>query len=204
MRNIPLQIVIEDDLSLELAKKVIYNTKNNFLIDRVWPNVSRKKSTRGSGYIQTKVNAFNNAAANKNILILTDLDQQDCAPTFINNLLVRHKEDKLFLRIAVREVESWLLADRENFAKYISISPTIINSNPDELDDPKEHLFTLSRRSKKRIIREGIPPIDKTARMGAEYNPLLIKFVQDYWDLKKAMNRSDSLWRFVMQFDNMN
>ncbi len=204
MRNIPLQIAIEDDLSLEVAKKVIHNTKNKFVVDRIWPDISRKKSTRGSGYIQVKLNAFNNAARHTNFLVLTDLDQHECAPSFVDELLEREKEDNLFLRVAVREVESWILADRDNFAKYISISPAKINPNPDNLEDPKNYLFTLAKQSRKRRIREGIPPKDRTARIGKEYNPLLISFVRDYWDFKEAMKRSDSLRRFVIQFDNMN
>lgn len=204
MRNIPLQIVIEDDLSLEVARKVIKNTKNKFVVDRVWPDTSRKKSTRGSGYIQIKVNAFNNAARYASFLILTDLDQNECAPSFIDKLLEREKENNLFLRIAVREVESWILADRDNFAKFIGISPVLINPNPDSLEDPKNHLFILAKQSRSRRIREGIPPADRTARIGIEYNPLLITFVRDNWDFKEAIRRSDSLKRFVMQFDNMN
>ena len=204
MRNIPLQIVIEDNLSLELAKKVIQNTKNNYVVDRVWPDITRKKSTRGSGYIQVKVNAFNNAARHTPFLILTDLDQHECAPSFVEELLKREKEDNLFFRVAVREVESWILADRDNFAKYISISPALISTNPDTLEDPKNYLFTLAKQSRKRRIREGIPPEDKTARIGKEYNPLLITFVRDHWDFKEAMKRSDSLRRFVVQFDNIN
>lgn len=201
MRNIPLQIVIEDDLSLEVAKKVICNTGNSFFIDRVWPDISRKKSTRGSGYIQVKLNAFNNAARHTNFLVLTDLDQNECAPSFIDELLEREKENNLFLRIAVREVESWILADRDNFANYISISPALINPDPETLEDPKNYLFTLARQSRKRRIREGIPPADRTARIGKEYNPLLITFVRDHWDFKQAAKHSDSLKRFVKEFD---
>lgn len=203
MRDIPLQIVIEDDLSLEVVRKIVFNTRNNFFIDRSWPDLNRNRASRGSGYIKTKINAFNNAAKHGYFIILTDLDTKECAPEYIRDLLQVQKSEKLFLRIAVREVESWLIADRGNFARYLSVSKDIVSPDPESLPDPKEHIFQISKRSRKRTISRGIPPVNKTARTGIEYNSLLITFVREYWDFRAAMKRSDSLRRFVREFDGV-
>ncbi|MDZ7794897.1 MAG: hypothetical protein U5P10_14755 [Spirochaetia bacterium] len=202
MRETPLKLVIEDDISLEVARKIVLGTNNNFYIDRVLPDTSRKKSERGLGYIKKRIQAFNNASAYSNFLIITDLDQNECAPVFINDLLGNSRKQGLFLRIAVREIESWIIADRKNFSSYFAISKDIIDKNPESITDPKEYLFQLAKRSRSRNIREGIPPSDATARLGPEYNEILIRFVHERWNFKEALQNSDSLRRFVMQFDN--
>ncbi len=202
MRTIPLTIVIEDDISLEIAKKVILSTNNHYEITRILPDNSRQKSSPGSGYIYKKINAFNNAARHGHYLILTDLDQNECAPDFLATLIPGVRNSNLILRIAVREVESWLLADKANFSGYLGVSKDIIEDDPEKLWDPKKYIFTLAKRSRKRTIREGIPPADKTARTGVNYNPLLTVFVREHWDFKAAMNRSNSLRRFVQVFHN--
>jgi hypothetical protein len=202
MRDIPLNIVIEDDISLEAAKKIVLNTNNSFYINKCLPDISRKKSGRGSGYIKRKIQAFNNAAVYSNFLILTDLDQNECAPTFINCLLEKKRNEGLFLRIAVREIESWLIADRKNLSSFLSVSEDVVSKNPESIIDPKDHIFQLAKRSRSRIIREGIPPSDPTARIGPEYNEILLRFVHEKWNFHNALNYSDSLKRFVMQFEN--
>jgi hypothetical protein len=168
------------------------------------PDTSRKKAERGSGYIKKKIQAFNNAATYSNFLIITDLDQNECAPVFIDELLGNNKNKGLFLRIAVREIESWIIADRKNFSSYFSISVDKVSKNPESIIDPKKYIFQLAKKSRSRIIRTGIPPSDATARLGPEYNEILVRFVNERWDFLEALQNSDSLRRFVMQFDNRN
>ena len=70
-------------------------------------------------------------------MVLTDLDMGECAPTLLNEwLLVPTHHNPLF-RVAVREVESWVLADRDRFAKFIGIRKTLVPVNADAIDDPK-------------------------------------------------------------------
>lgn len=201
MKTIPLTLVIEDDLSLDVANRIVRETENPFYIDRVFPDISRQKASRGSGYVFKRINGFNRAAQFTKYLILTDLDQNECAPALISTLLKKEKHPNLSLRIAVREVESWLIADRINLADYFGISQDIVEPEPETLLDPKNHIFTLAKRSRKRDIKTGIPPEDSTARIGAMYNPLLRDFVQTSWDFRAAMKNSDSLRRFVREFD---
>mgnify|MGYP006295613987 CR=1 FL=1 len=196
MHNIPVVLVIEDDLSLVIAKHIINNTENKYYVYKSLPDI-RRKSGRGSGYIHKKIGAFNRAAEHQSYIILTDLDDRECAPTFYKELLPDSIHENLLLQIAVREVETWLLADRQNFASFLGTSKNKIESVPENIDDPKQYIFNLARRSNKRIVREGLLPPDATSRLGPLYNPLLMKFVDQKWDLLKARNNSQSLDRFI-------
>ena len=129
-------------------------------------------------------------------LILTDLDYNECAPTLIKEWLPETKNPNLIFRIAVREVESWVLADRLGFAKFLGISQNKMPKKPDELSDPKAHLINLARASRKRDLREDIiPKRGSTAKQGPAYNERLVSFVEAAWNPSTARQFSPSLER---------
>lgn len=131
-------------------------------------------------------------------LILTDLDNKECAPTMIQEWLPETKNPNLIFRIAVREVESWVLADRPGFAKFLGISPKKVAAKPDDLPDPKAYLINLARKSRKRAIREDIVPRQgSTAKQGPAYNECLVSFVQEAWNPSNASLSSPSLERTI-------
>jgi hypothetical protein len=103
----------------------------------------------------------------------------------------------MILRIAVREIESWLLADRSGFASYLGVSEAVVPRNPDELIDAKGELFSIVLRSRKRALKEAILPVNKTARIGPDYNGSLIHYLQETWSRDRAMRHSASLQRAV-------
>jgi hypothetical protein len=149
----------------------------------------------GFGKIKKNILAYNNAANYGYYFIITDLDKNECAPSLIGDWLpVKHGE-KLVFRVAVREIESWLLADRNNFASFFRVSRDLIPLSPENEPDPKKIIFSLARRSQKRDIREGIPPIDNMASIGPGYNIELGNFINNYWDIAIARTRSNSLDR---------
>ena len=100
-------------------------------------------------------------------------------------------------RIAIKEVESWLLADREGFAEFTGVSIVNIPQNPDLENDPKQTLINIARRSRKREIREDIVPINDNAQIGPNYNDCLMKYVLKYWDISRASSQSESLRRAI-------
>lgn len=127
-------------------------------------------------------------------LILTDLDMRECAPSMIREWLPVARNHNLIFRIAVREVESWLLADRFGFAKFLGIARDKLPKNPDDLSDPKAHLINLARISRKRDLREDIlPKVRSTAKQGPAYNERLVSFVREAWNPSKARQHSSSL-----------
>lgn len=150
----------------------------------------------GSGYLKKNMRKFNKAARGIPFFVLTDLDQTDCPPKLINRWLTVPKHDNLIFRIAVREIESWLLAHREAFASFLGIQKSQIPLSPDDLEDPKSFLLKLTKKSKKQSLKKAIvPAIGSTAKIGPDYNGVLISFVHNFWQVKEASKNSSSLNR---------
>ena len=101
---------------------------------------------------------------------------------------------RLVFRVAVREVESWILADHEAWAEYINIPGDNFSKTPDQLDDPKQHLLTVIRRKgKKKIHQEMLPK--GAAHIGPLYNEVLCEFINTSWQPERAAENSPSLDR---------
>jgi hypothetical protein len=156
------------------------------------------------GYIKNNIRGFNNAAKGCPFFILTDLDNTDCAPTLIRNWIREPLHQNLIFRVAVREVEAWLLADIEGFSKYTGISKVNFPAAPEEIQDPKAELMRLIRRCRKRHIKEDILPKDQYAKVGPNYNERLMGFVDRYWSINRAAKRSDSLRRAMEHLSTFN
>lgn len=62
----------------------------------------------------------------------------------------------MIVRLAVAELESWLLADNHAAASFFGIKTTGLPAEMDELPDPKATLVNLCRRSRQRRIRQGM------------------------------------------------
>lgn len=146
--------------------------------------------------MKRNIYGFNKASKGMPYMILTDLDTKECAPSMIREWLPAGRNHNLIFRIAVREVESWLLADRSGFAKFLGISRDKMPKNPDGLIDPKAQLINLTRTSRKRDLREDIVPrVRSTAKQGPAYNERLVSFVREAWNPSKACQQSPSLER---------
>lgn len=103
------------------------------------------------------------------------------------------------IRVAVRSVEAWLMADRERFSDFLDVPLVKIPESPEELDNPKETLVNIARSSRRKMAREGIVPKHNSGRMtGPAYNSLLSEFVRGGkggWRPEVASRRSNSLKR---------
>lgn len=186
---IPIHLAVEDPVSEFVLKVMLQQSGRNYAIGSCF-------GRSGFGYLKKSINGFNNAAKGTPFLILTDLDQTDCPPLLINEWLSAPKHNNLLLRIAVREVESWLLADRSAFAVFLGIRDELIPREPDELNDPKRLLVALASKSRKRKIRDAIVPTSgSTARIGPDYNSTLISYVLNNWNVREALKHSQSLNR---------
>ena len=131
------------------------------------------------------------------VFLLTDLDSpSNCPPNLIQSWIKGSPNPGFFLRVAVMEVESWVLADRQAVAQFLSVPVSRISRQTDEVTAPKEHIVSLARGSRSRTIREALVPAPgSTAPVGNEYNPRLIEFVRESWDLARAASVSSSLKR---------
>ena len=57
-------------------------------------------------------------------------------------------------RVAVAELENWLLADRVGFAGYFGVREGQIPDASDSIDDPKALLLRLAISSRRREVRD--------------------------------------------------
>ncbi len=184
-----INLAFEDPLHEVVLRKIF--SQLNFSVGKCF-------SHGGSGYLKTRIKGFNHAARVTPFLVLTDLDQVECAPILIKDWLPFPRHPNLLFRVAVREVESWLLAHRDAFARYIGVNKNKIPSNVDEVIDPKQFLINLARESKYRQLREAIVPrAESGANQGPDYNGALIKYVHDHWDINKAALYSPSLQKMI-------
>lgn len=156
---------------------------------------------RGKNYIIERLQGFNNAARFAPWFVLIDLDDDaDCAPVLLSSLC--SPSEKMCLRVAVREVEAWLLADRERISEFLGISVDLVSANPDEIADPKQYLINLARRSRRKDVRLDLVPEPGTEQTeGPAYSSRLITFVRDTslgWRPDTAAERSPSLRRCIL------
>jgi len=166
------------------------------------------RGKNGKSSLLKQLDKFNQAAQYNNWLIVLDLDQDaECAPTYVQTVLPNPSLGML-LRIAVREIEAWLLADRESLAAYLGISRDIIPINPDLENDPKLTLINLARRSRKAQLREDIVPRQNSgARIGVGYPSRIQEFVEfskNQWRPEIAETNSDSLRRTIKALQKLN
>ena len=189
--HIPINIVFEDDLSEAVIRKILQG-QGRYEVGRCFLG-------RGFGNIKKKIDGFNNAAKGMPYLVLTDLDKEECVPRLIQNWMKNAPlHQNLLFRVAVREVESWVLADRDRFAKFLGVEEVLIPVDVDEIGDPKDRLVNLVRKSSKRKLHDDIvPKKGSTAKQGPNYNGPLISFVKNFWNPDEAMQNSPSLRRAI-------
>jgi hypothetical protein len=154
---------------------------------------------KGKQDLRNKVSNYNRAAQFEPWIILVDLNTDaQCAPELCRSW-VAEPSPLLCFRVAVRAVESWLLADRVSIAKFLGVSKSLIPGSPDSLEDPKETLVNLARRSRRTRIREDLVPSPTGGRkVGPAYNSSLIEFVihsEIGWRPLIAAEHSESLRR---------
>jgi hypothetical protein len=159
---------------------------------------------QGKGQLLKRLSGYMEASIHSPWFVLLDLDTDaECAPAFLD----QHASIPpvtLCLRVAVREVESWIMADRSPFARFMGVSGASVPGDPDELDDPKQTLVNLAQSSRSREIRNGIVPTPGGHRTeGPLYTTLLTEFVEDRWSPGRAATRSPSLTRCLAALERL-
>jgi hypothetical protein len=150
----------------------------------------------GKGKLRRRLAGFNQAARFGPWSVLVDLDHDfTCAPLMQANWLPDPSPSMCF-RVAVREAEAWLLADRDGLTDFLGVTPARIPADPDAEHDAKLALVNLASTSRRRHIREGMIPRPGSGRsVGQAYTALLVEFVEIGWQPAVATGNSDSLRR---------
>lgn len=191
-----ISLIFEDTLSEMIMIRLLADFQGKYEIHQSY-------SGHGYGYLKNNIKGFNQACVHSPYFMLTDLDRYECPLALINDWISFKMHPNFIFRIAVREVESWILADKEGLSRFFSLSMANFPDSPDSLPDPKNTLINLARKSRKRRIREDVVPVNKNASIGPNYNGCLSEFVLNHWDLHNAVSHSRSLnrtWQRLNQF----
>lgn len=185
-------MAVEDALSEAVLRRALADRPVRYDVGAVY-------SHGGSGYLRRQAAAFNNAAKAGPFILLTDLDQHECPPDLVTTWLAgRPKHSSFLFRVAVREVESWLLGDMARLRSFLHLKHVPAVIAPEALLDPKQELLRLSLSSRVRRMRESIVWRDpKSGRLlqGPDYNGTLAEFVTKHWNPSVARSACPSLER---------
>jgi len=187
---IQLYTITEDQLSTAVAERLVTEC------DHRW-QVGVPVETGGSGKLFDRLPQYLKIANSLPVLLLTDLDRLECAPALVQrHCPARGWPEQFLFRVAVREVESWLLADHEGFSDFTGIPKNRLVYDCETIADPKQKLLNLVHRYASRDIK-----VRLVARHGGglrpstAYNLELTEYVNRVWQPARAEQCSDSLRR---------
>ncbi|WP_177307455.1 DUF4276 family protein [Pseudoduganella namucuonensis] len=183
MRGVVL--AVEDELSEQIGLRLVAEVR--LQIDLVL----RKG---GNGYLKSKFISFCEMAHQTPVLLITDLDSIPTVEKLKVEWLNKTKPpNSLLFHVAVREVESWLLADHRGMKKMMGKNVNKFPAAPDDLADPKAHLLSLAASAARDVRDDLIAERGSMATQGLGYNKRLSTFVRQIWDPEAAEDRSPSL-----------
>ena len=157
----------------------------------------------GFGYLRSRMENWRQLAQRQFVLILTDLDHVTCPAELRAAWLgSAPPPSKLMLRIAVREVEAWLLADHEAVRRLIG-TKGILPPDPDLLPDPKQYLLRIAKLATRQVRDDLVKEIGAVTSQGIGYNNRLTNWVRSDWSPERAADRSPSLRRTRLRLSEM-
>jgi len=193
------QVVLatEDALSEAIAQRLVKDTGSDL-------TVTQLLRRGGFGYLRLRMRKLCELARRTPVLLLTDLDRWECPATLIADWSRKDEIPEQFLfRIAVRQVESWLLADRDGIARLLNVSIRQLPPDPDSLADAKRSLLQLAQRAPRAVREDLVAESGAVAAQGLGYNAVLSNFVRTSWDPSQALHRSNSLARARMRLTEL-
>lgn len=150
----------------------------------------------GKQHLRARIHGYGHAARFSPWLVLVDLDREaDCAPTLRRSWLPEPLSAMCF-RVAVREIEAWLLADREAIAEFLGVPKTGVPLAPEREIDSKAVVVSLAARSRRAAIRaDMVPRVGGGRQVGPAYTSRMIEFVTRHWRPEVAAQAAESLAR---------
>lgn len=127
----PVALATEDELSEAVGVKLL--SEHPILAEA--PRMLLRKG--GFGYLRSRMDSWRQMAGRQIVIVLTELDRLACPLVLLDDWMGvgRQVPRNLLLRIAEREVESWLLADHEALGKLFGGRGRFPVA-PDTLPDP--------------------------------------------------------------------
>ena len=194
-----IAVVAEDQLTQAVLHKCISEVLPAY-------SVARTEVKGGRGNVQRELGAYAALAEVMPVLIGVDLDSGVCAPTLLGGWGRLPPQTGLLLRVAVREIESWVLADQRRVASFIGAAPNEVPRRPDRLSDPKRSLLELARAHAGSELKADLVPRNFDAsypRIGPAYNLRLCAFIAKKWRPHVAREKSASLERAMLALEQL-
>lgn len=190
-------VASEDELSEIVGEKLIRECVAD-------GDVAIRLRKGGNGYLRTNLDKFRQISDRMPLLLLTDLDTFPCANALRAEWLSGVAIPAQFkFRVCVREIEAWLMADRQSFANLLGVPINRVPASPDDLADPKRTLLHLAREGSRAVRSDLLIQRGAVASQGLGYNRLLGEFVATQWNLIDAATNSDSLSRAIARLQEV-
>ncbi|MCL5740818.1 MAG: hypothetical protein M1430_08175 [Betaproteobacteria bacterium] len=185
----PIAIATEDELSEAVALRLVAELPEPCY-------VTHRLRKNGFGYLRSKMDSWRQMAMHQVVLVLTDLDQLACPLALRDDWAGKTRlPQRLLLRIAVRDVEAWALADHKAMRHLVG-TKGVLPPLPDALPDPKQVLLKLAKGAPKDIRADLLRNLPGGAiGQGLGYNARLVSWVSKDWEPARAAERSPSLAR---------
>ena len=190
-------LAVEDRLSDTVAKRLLADYAPGL-------QVFDTMGLQGNDYLKRSLRQLNHIAYNlRPVLLFTDLDRPlSCPPALLRDWTGNiRRSPNLLLRVAVLEIEAWLLADRDSVAAWLSIAVSRIPANSENISNPKRLLIELASRSRQRHLRAALVPRHGigTDQIGPDYNQVVGDFAAHHWNPETARLYAPSLNRAVIR-----
>jgi len=185
-----LLVVTEGQLEVPVVQKV-------FDVFGIEHEETRFVPKGGGNAFWRDVVKYNKAARHVGpVLGIADLERSPCPGGLIVQHLPHGRHPSFVLRIAVRMLEAWLLADRQAISSFLRVPAGRIPNDPDNLPHAKQYLVNLARHSRKRqIVEDIVPPQGSEGVVGRGYAPQMTNFIRTAWRPTIASVNSNSLRR---------
>lgn len=181
-------VAVEDKLSEAVATRLILECTNHE------PYTVLGK--RGNGHLRQNLKNYCEIAKHYPLLLVTDLDRSACVVELIaewkESVNVEFPENLLF-RVAVTEIEAWLLADHDGMQRLLRARK--LPHNADEVPNPKEEVLRLAEKASREVREDLVVSRGAIANQGLGYNARMCDFVLNMWCPGRASERSMSLRR---------
>lgn len=189
--NLAVEGILDEAVAVRLARAAGFTPRH--------PVIAKGKSN-----LDRKLPAFNHAAKGSPWLVIRDLDRDEtCASTLAGKLL-RAPNSWMCFRVAVPQIESWLLADRQRFAEFFRVRPALVPERPDESDHAKRStLDALAQSTNKTVRGDMLPRRGSGGREGSLYCSRMIEFAREAWRPEEAAKHSASLDRALRALESL-
>ena len=168
------------------------------LLEYVGIDVGTVYGNKGKPHLLARLPYYNKSAQHLSWFTLIDLDTSHPCPSQALDIWLPTPAPNMCCRVVVRAIETWLMADRDNIAHFLAVSPSRLQRITDTEPNPKIALINIARSSRSASIREDVVPRQGSgASKGPLYAARLTEFADKYWKPEIAVRNSDSLRRCV-------